>query len=356
MEIGILAGGKSERMGQNKALLRIGNERIIERLLREFECFSRVVISSAKKGIYEDLGVPVVYDENRDIGPIEGLRRVLSVAESEYVFICASDMPFLKKELLEYLASFISSDHDCYVIADDEHIQPLCAIYKKSLLPVIGELIKDGKYRIRELLDRVRTKYVSLRLSCFDEKTVRNINTREDYLETVKPFVFCVSGYSGSGKTWLIEKLINEFKNAGYSVAVLKHDGHDSFSDIPESDTGRFFTAGASSTGIFSDVRYSFHVRGRLNAEEMIQKLKEGKSPPDIIIIEGLKHSGYPKVELVRKGISDKSVCRPDSLICIATDHLSPEEVSCPVYGLEDSREIFMCIKNYFAGPGVFGP
>ncbi len=348
LEVGILAGGKSERMGRNKALLRLENERIIERLIREFGSFSRAMVSSAEKGIYEELGVSVVYDENRDIGPIEGIRRVLSEADSEYVFICAADMPFLKKEIAEYLACFISSDYDCYVMADDEHIQPLCAIYKKSLLPLIGELIRDGKYRIRELLKRARTKYIPLSLSGFDKNTVRNINTKEDYLEIIKPFVFCVSGYSGSGKTWLIEKLINEFKNDGYSVAVIKHDGHDSFSDIPESDTGRLFKAGAVSTGIFSDKRYSFHVRERLGAEDMVNKLKGAESPPDVVIIEGLKDSGYPKVELIRKGIHEKSVCKPDSLICIATDCLSPNEVSCPVFGLDDSRGIFLCIRDYF--------
>ncbi|MBO6015511.1 MAG: molybdopterin-guanine dinucleotide biosynthesis protein MobB, partial [Lachnospiraceae bacterium] len=243
-------------MGKNKALLKIENESILQRTTRELGGFSEILISAAKRGEYEALGFPVVYDEHPDVGPMEGIRMLVGEAAEEYVFVCACDMPFLKKELVEYLAEFISSDYDCYVIVDEQHIQPLCAIYSKAVLPVIEQLIAEGRYRLREIFDRVRTKYVSLALSCFDSKVVKNINTREEYRALSGPVVFCVSGYSDSGKTGLITKLINEFIREGYSVAVLKHDGHDTFSDLPGSDTDLFSKAGAVCSAIFTDTRH----------------------------------------------------------------------------------------------------
>ena len=348
ISIGILAGGESSRMGCNKALIRIGNERIIDRLSSRLEGSGEIIISAAKPGLYEDTGYRTVYDENKKIGPIEGIRRVLSAADTEYVFICAADMPNITKELVSYLAGYISSDHDCYVIADEDHIEPLCAVYSKSLLPVIEELIREGNYRLREIFKRCRTKYVSLSYSCFDKKAVRNINTREDLLELTGPLVFCVSGYSDSGKTGLIEKLINEFIKDGSTVGVIKHDGHDSIYDAPGSDTARFREAGAISSVVFSDSAYSGYFRESAAPDDLIRLILRMKSPPDVIIIEGLKDSSYPKVEVVRREISERSVCNKSSLICIASDCISPESAASPVFGLEDIRGIYLCIKDYF--------
>ncbi|MCR5806310.1 MAG: molybdopterin-guanine dinucleotide biosynthesis protein B [Oscillospiraceae bacterium] len=348
ISVGILAGGKSSRMGKNKALLRIENCTVIERIVKELGAYPEILVSAARKGEYEFLGLPVVYDEQNDTGPIEGLRRVLTEAKNKYVFVCAADMPFIRKELVEYISQFICSDYDCYVITDDEHMQPLCAIYSKAVLPVIEKLMAEGKYRLREIFRACPTKYIPLEYSCFDKKVVRNINTKEEYLEIKKPVVFCVSGFSDSGKTWLISRLINGFISEGYSCAVLKHDGHDVFSDLPESDTDIFRRSGACCCAVFSDTRYSVHYSETIDPEGFVGKMRELKVPPDVVIIEGLKNSAYPKVEIIRKNICDKSVCDKNTLICAVSDCISPEEVNCPVYGLDDIRSIFMRIKEYF--------
>ena len=348
ISVGILAGGESSRMGQDKALIRIGNERIIDRISGEFEDSFEVIVSAAKTGMYEELGLPVVYDEHKGIGPIEGIRQVLNAANEEYVFICAADMPNIKKELAEYLADYISSDYECYVIADEDHIQPLCAIYSKAVLPVIEELIESGRYRLREIFSRVRTKYITLEHTCFDRKTVKNVNTRAELMDALKPFVFCVSGFSDSGKTGLIVRLINEFKAHGISVGVIKHDGHDVFSDMPDSDTDRFIQAGAAGTAVFSGKRYQQYYAESTDERKIIESMSMMKAPPDVIIIEGMKDSLYPKIEVVRREIRNESTCAPETLICIATDCISPKSVDCPVFGLDDEKGIFLCLMEYF--------
>lgn len=344
LSAGILAGGKSTRMGQNKALLQLNDSRFIDRISKELSGFSEVLLSAAEKGVYEGLGLQVVYDEHREIGPMEGIFQILKNASTEYVFICAADMPFLKKELVFYMAEHISSDFDCYCLVDEDHVHPLCAIYSKKVLPVIQELIEKGQYRLLNILNRVRTKYISLEYTCFDKKVVRNINTRDEYRKLALPVVFCVSGIKDSGKTGLIIKLINEFIREGYSVGVIKHDGHDYVMDQEGTDTFRFRQAGAFCSAIFSDAQYSVNYLGKTGLENMIGLCRGA----DIIMIEGMKESALPKIEVVRREISRKSICAPESLICIATDVVSQKDASCPVFGLNDTDGIFLCVKKYF--------
>lgn len=344
LSTGILAGGKSSRMGQNKALLKLNNERFIERIAKELGGFSETLISAAKKGEYEDLGLPMVYDEHSDIGPIEGIYQIIKHASEEYVFICAADMPFLKKELVSYMAEFVSSDYDVFCLMDEEHVHPLCAIYSKRVLDTIEELIAEGQYRLIQILNRVRTKYIKLEMACFEKKLVKNINTKAEYKRLVLPVVFCVSAVKDSGKTGLIEKLINEFIKEDYTVGVIKHDGHEYVMDHEGTDTERFRKAGARCSAIFSDTQFSINYAKKPSIEEMISYCKD----LDVIIIEGLKESAYPKIEVVRRAISSHSICNPETLICIATDVVSPDEVKCPVYGLDDAEGIFLCLKTYF--------
>lgn len=344
LSVGVLAGGKSTRMGQNKAFLQIESKRFIDRICEELSGFSEVLISAAAKGTYEEMGFPVVYDEHADIGPMEGICQILAHATEDYVFVCGADMPFIKKELVEYMAEFISSDYDCYCLVDEDHIHPLCAIYSKSMLPVIRAQIETGNYRLLNVLRNVRTKYIRLETSCFEKRIVRNINTREEYAGLKTPKVFCVSGIKDSGKTGLIVKLINEFIREGQSVAVIKHDGHEYVMDHEGTDTYRFTRAGAVSSAIFSDTQYSIHCRKKTTVEELIARC-EGT---DIVILEGMKESSYPKVEVVRKERSHKPVCDVNTLICIATDVVSQEEVTCPVLDINDIHGIFLCIKRSF--------
>ncbi len=352
--VGILAGGKSSRMGQNKALMEFQNETMIGRISKAFKGTSEVLVSAAERGVYDIPGIKYVYDEHKDIGPIEGLRQVISAADKEYVFVCAADMPFVNREIAEYLAEFISTDYDCYVIADEERVHPLCAIYSKRVLPVIEELIRKGKYRLMEILQAVRTKYVELRYTNFDRRVVKNVNTKDEFLRLSLPVTLAVSGFKNSGKTGLIEKLINEFICIGFSVGVLKHDGHDQIEEAEGTDTERFRRAGALCTLVYSEGRYLLSAGrgdgkspGR-SPEEMVEELRRCACPLDIILLEGFKYSAYPKVELVRRDICAKSVADPETLICIATDCISPQDVSCPVYGLEDVQGIFSCIIQYF--------
>ena len=346
--IGILAGGKSSRMGENKALIEYSSKTFLRRLTDEFSGRNEIIVSQNRREVLPVAdGIVSVTDEHEDIGPIEGIRRILTVAKSDYVFICAVDMPFLKSEMAEYLSEFISSDHDCYVVKDDKHYHPLCAIYSKAVLPVIEKLIAQGRYRLMDLLNAVRTKYVSLEHTCIEAKQLSNFNTCDDIKKLYLPVVFAVSGTKDSGKTWLIVRLVNEFIKEGFCVGVIKHDGHDFETDVKGSDTERFYSEGARFTAIFNGEKYAVNARERVTVEELLKMCPE----TDIVICEGFKDSSLPKVVVARKEtFEDYPFSGPFILAASDDQKLSLKCIPSDsgLFDLNDTHLIFSHIKKYF--------
>ena len=344
LSIGILAGGNSRRMGQNKALLTLGGRTLLERLLSEFKDFDDVIVSAQYEGEYTFPGCFYVADTLHDKGPLEGICRILEVAQYEQVFLCAVDMPFVTQELAQYLAQFISSDYDCICIRDEHHLHPLCAVYSRSVLPVARRLLTEDTLRLRSLLDAVRTKTVTLEYTRFSPEMLCNLNTYEAYLAASRPWVFCVSGIKNSGKTTLIEKLVRACSAKGLRVAVIKHDGHDFAIDYAGTDTFRFTQSGAVYSGIFSKTQCALTARGHFEERDLMAFAADA----DILILEGLKDSDYPKIEVVRAEVSDGNCCKAP-LICTATNlpDLWQRE-DC--VDLNDINAIFQRIHTYFTG------
>ena len=115
-----------------------------------------------------------------------------------------------------------------------------------------------------------------------------------------KPVVFAVTGYKNSGKTWLVEKLVSRLTGEGYRVAVIKHDGHDFEPDVPETDSFRHRKAGAFGNAVFSRNRYMVtrtwpDEDSPADSFMAAEKLMEFFPDADIILLEGLKHTSYPK-------------------------------------------------------------
>ena len=177
----ILAGGKNIRMnGHNKAFLTTQNQTFVERLIGELKDFDEIMISCANQEDYKKFNLKLVEDEIKDIGPLGGIYSCLKQARNEHLFICAVDMPGIKKELVQFMTQFISSDYDAYLIKTATKLEPVCAIYRKTLLPAMENSIKNKKYVILNPLDQGNVKYISLKYSCFSDDIVSNINTRDE--------------------------------------------------------------------------------------------------------------------------------------------------------------------------------
>ena len=134
--------------------------------------------------------------------------------------------------------------------------------------------------------------------------------------------IFAISGVKNSGKTTLICRLLEIFKDKGLKVAVLKHVGHDFVPDVPGTDTYCQLQSGAYGTAVFSAGKYMLvKQQPQISEKELAEFFPEA----DLILLEGFKYSTYPKIEIIRKGNSAESVCNPKKLMAIATN-LDTEE------------------------------
>ena len=142
--------------------------------------------------------------------------------------------------------------------------------------------------------------------------------------------IFAISGIKNSGKTTLICKLLKIFKGKGLKVAVLKHDGHDFEPDVPGTDTYRQLQAGAYGTVVFSAGKYMLvKQQSQISEKELMEFFPEA----DLILLEGFKYSTYPKIEIVRKGNSEESVCNPRYLAAIVTNLDEAERKTLSISG-----------------------
>lgn len=161
--------------------------------------------------------------------------------------------------------------------------------------------------------------------------------------------IIAISGVKNSGKTTLIEKILGILKEKGIKAAVIKHDGHEFSADVPGTDTYRHLSAGAAGTICYSATKYML-VKNQADPDpnELIKAFPDA----DMIIMEGLKNSPYPKIEIVRRGNSDTPICPPESLIGIATD-IAEEDRKFPkayegsrIYDLNNAEEIAQALLD----------
>lgn len=154
--------------------------------------------------------------------------------------------------------------------------------------------------------------------------------------------IIAVCGRKNSGKTSLLVKIIEKLAETNRKAAVIKHDGHDFECDIPETDSYKLKRAGAYGTAVYSENRIFIHKdREAERAEELIKSFPEA----EFIFIEGLKTSSYPKIEVVRKGISESPISNPEGRFLIVTD-LEKEKFEEKTVGFDELEEILECIEQ----------
>ena len=121
-------------------------------------------------------------------------------------------------------------------------------------------------------------------------------------IELKRPAVLAVSGLHNSGKTTLLEKLLPALRSWGLKVGIIKHDGHDFTPDVPGTDSYRLREAGAEGVAVFSGNRYLLTEEFRLNEQDLLALFE--RHGYDLVLMEGFKESGWPKIEVVRSAIS----------------------------------------------------
>lgn len=181
----ILAGGKSSRMGQNKALLPLFNKKNIENIAEQCKNVAKeVIVVTNDTKAYAFLGLPLVEDNFKDCGPLAGLEAGLKAASYEKTFVVACDMPFFQGEVIHYLIDGLDSC-DAVVPNIMGTLHPLLAAYQKTCLTPIQRKLQENKRRIIAFFDDVKVRYVTendVMLPVHHlQKIFFNMNTPEEY-------------------------------------------------------------------------------------------------------------------------------------------------------------------------------
>lgn len=183
MKIGcaILAGGKSSRMGTDKALLELEGKKFIKRLCDELDAFEEKMIARGNRSDIQGVSWNIISDIYPEKGPIGGLHAVLSACNSDAMICVSCDMPLLQVDLVRELCGHMKEEVDAVIaVTEDGRKHPLCGVYRKTVLPVIENQILVGNNRMVAFLDRIRVEYITIYSQ--NSQQLKNINTLEDYL------------------------------------------------------------------------------------------------------------------------------------------------------------------------------
>ena len=188
----ILIGGKGSRLGQDKTHVVLGEKNLFQWVLDgiSFVKGEIIVVSSARESIPWLADYPehkVAVDIHPGRGPLGGIFTGLTVSRSLYNLVIACDMPFLNQDLLTYMI-LLASGADLVIPRLGDMVEPLHAVYSKSCLAPIEQMVKQDNLSVNRLLGLVKVRYVEAdEIDRFDPEHLSffNVNTKAD-LETAR--------------------------------------------------------------------------------------------------------------------------------------------------------------------------
>jgi molybdopterin-guanine dinucleotide biosynthesis protein B len=157
--------------------------------------------------------------------------------------------------------------------------------------------------------------------------------------------IICFVGKSNSGKTTFIERVIPELVRAGYKIAAVKHAGHGFDLDTEGKDSWRHKQAGASSVVILSKGSMSMFadVSDQLKVDDIRERFLDASY--DLIIAEGWKHEGYPKIVIIREQVGEIPIS-PEGLLAVVSD--KPIDLKVRRFELDDVQAVAALIMKHF--------
>jgi molybdenum cofactor guanylyltransferase len=180
----ILAGGKSRRMGRDKAFLPFGKGLLIERVIEVIQRVTAdVVVITNTPEQYQRFGLPMFADVIPEAGSLGGIYTGLAYAKTPYNLCLACDMPFVKPAFLRFLCD-TATGADVVIPRNAEDFQPLCAVYSQVCREPIRQKIEAGRLKITGFFDEVRVRVIEGELlASYDPHDVMffNANTPEEY-------------------------------------------------------------------------------------------------------------------------------------------------------------------------------
>ncbi len=179
----ILVGGKSRRMGTDKAFLEIAGVPLFERVLRAMSVnFASIMLIGDRHERFSGYGLPVIPDRYPG-SALGGLYTGLLSADTDLIFVSSCDMPFPSAPLIRHIC-LLADGFDAVVPRTGNGFEPLFALYRKSCLEPMRRLLEQGNYRVYDFYPEVNVRLVDteeLSMVADCERSLRNINTPDEY-------------------------------------------------------------------------------------------------------------------------------------------------------------------------------
>lgn len=190
----LLCGGKSTRLGTDKALLPFGGSCLIEYLVKKYQpLFSKIYLSVQQKGDYSHLNLPVteIQDMYLNAGPFGGIFSSLSMIREEKAFVLSVDTPFVRPELAVEMLQRSDDSDLCVLKLHHGFYEGFCGVYSKECILSIGKSLLLKQLTISTLTEKCRTAYIledELEKICglTFQKQFFSISTRADYYESLR--------------------------------------------------------------------------------------------------------------------------------------------------------------------------
>jgi molybdopterin-guanine dinucleotide biosynthesis protein A len=162
VSVAIAAGGKSSRMGRDKAFVKLADKPLIQHVIERTADLgqSETILITNRPDDYAHLGLPMFKDVHPDKGSLGGIFTALTYAQNPFTLVIACDMPFINSDLLKFMLSQVTDSVDIIVPRVNGYPQGLHAIYNKTCLDPIREQLEADRLKIIRFYDRMRVNYL----------------------------------------------------------------------------------------------------------------------------------------------------------------------------------------------------
>jgi len=178
----VLAGGKGERLGRDKAVVPLGGKPLIEHVTAAAaKVFETVLIAGPARLAFT--GYPAAPDETTGVGPLSGILAGLRATDAPWIFTLPCDSPFVSEAFLRGMAA-LPRNADVIVPRPSVHYEPLHALYSQSCRPHVERMIAAGERKILKLYDLVQVIEVPPEVTDGwdpDGMVFFNVNTQENF-------------------------------------------------------------------------------------------------------------------------------------------------------------------------------
>jgi molybdopterin-guanine dinucleotide biosynthesis protein A len=180
----VLAGGRSSRMGRDKALLPVGGRTMIEHVVDQLRPhFAEILVSAGEPERYTFLGLEIAVDHKPGLGPMAGVASALARSRHEVNFVVSCDLASVPVDLMSRLLREARTGADVIVpVTANSHYEPLFAVYRRRVRPLLERALEGGARKLDSIYDGCETRTMPLRA----DEVLRNINTAGDYRRLIE--------------------------------------------------------------------------------------------------------------------------------------------------------------------------